>query len=77
MVTRWGMSEKLGTVELAPRENPYLAAQGSYGGEKLHSEETAKTIDAEPAPPWVTAKLPVGKGGRPAGLYPTDNRDEV
>jgi cell division protease FtsH len=47
MVTRWGMSEKLGTVELAPRENPYLTAQGSYGGEKLYSEETAKTIDAE------------------------------
>jgi cell division protease FtsH len=47
MVTRWGMSEKLGTVELAPRENPYLAAQGSYGGQKLYSEETAKTIDAE------------------------------
>jgi cell division protease FtsH len=34
-------------VELAPRENPYLAAQGSYGGQKLYSEETAKTIDAE------------------------------
>jgi cell division protease FtsH len=47
MVTRWGMSEKLGTVELAPRENPYLSAQGSYGGEKLYSEDTAKTIDAE------------------------------
>jgi cell division protease FtsH len=47
MVTRWGMSEKLGTVELAPRENPYLTSQGSYGGEKLYSEETAKTIDAE------------------------------
>src|SRR5918994_6823105 len=25
MVTRWGMSEKLGMVQLAPRENPYLA----------------------------------------------------
>src|SRR5919199_5410815 len=24
MVTRWGMSDKLGMVQLAPRENPYL-----------------------------------------------------
>lgn len=50
MVTRWGMSEKLGTVQLAPRENPYLAGSfgyGGYGGEKPFSEETAKTIDAE------------------------------
>jgi cell division protease FtsH len=47
MVTRWGMSEKLGTVELAPRENPYLGRSGSYGGEKLFSEETARTIDEE------------------------------
>ena len=47
MVTRWGMSEKLGTVELAPRDNPYLGGQGGYGGEKLFSEETARTIDEE------------------------------
>jgi cell division protease FtsH len=47
MVTRWGMSEKLGTVELAPRENPYLGGSGSYGAEKPYSEETARTIDAE------------------------------
>ena len=47
MVTRWGMSEKLGTVQLAPRENPYLAGPGGYGGEKPFSEETSRTIDAE------------------------------
>jgi cell division protease FtsH len=47
MVTRWGMSEKLGMVQLAPRDNPYLSGQSSYGGEKPYSEETAKTIDAE------------------------------
>jgi cell division protease FtsH len=47
MVTRWGMSEKLGTVELAPRDNPYLGGSGGYGGEKPYSEETARTIDAE------------------------------
>ena len=47
MVTRWGMSEELGTVELAPRDNPYLGGQGGYGGEKPFSEETARTVDSE------------------------------
>jgi cell division protease FtsH len=47
MVTRWGMSEGLGLVQLAPRENPYLSGWGGYGGEKPFSEETAKAIDAE------------------------------
>jgi cell division protease FtsH len=46
MVTRWGMSERLGLVQLAPRENPYLGANG-YGGGREFSEETAKAIDAE------------------------------
>jgi cell division protease FtsH len=47
MVTRWGMSEKLGTVQLAPRENVYLGGPGGYGGEKPFSEETARVIDEE------------------------------
>jgi cell division protease FtsH len=47
MVTRWGMSERLGMVQLAPRENPFLAGMGGYGGSKLLSEETTKTIDSE------------------------------
>jgi cell division protease FtsH len=47
MVTRWGMSEKLGTVELAPRDNPYLGGSGGYGGEKPYSEETARIVDSE------------------------------
>ncbi len=47
MVTRWGMSEQLGMVQLAPRENPYLGRLGGYGGSRPFSEETAKTIDAE------------------------------
>jgi cell division protease FtsH len=47
MVTRWGMSEGLGLVQLAPRENPYLSAWGGYGGEKPFSEKTARAIDAE------------------------------
>jgi cell division protease FtsH len=49
MVTRWGMSERLGLVKLAPRENPYLAGMdgGGYAGARTFSEETARTIDAE------------------------------
>ena len=47
MVTRWGMSERLGLVELAPRENAYLNAPNGYGGASQVSEETAKAIDAE------------------------------
>jgi cell division protease FtsH len=47
MVTRWGMSDKLGTVELAPRANPYLGGQGGYGGEKPFGEETARIVDSE------------------------------
>ncbi|HTP28601.1 MAG TPA: ATP-dependent zinc metalloprotease FtsH [Anaeromyxobacteraceae bacterium] len=46
MVTRWGMSERLGLVELASRENPYLSAAGGYGT-KPFSEETAAAIDTE------------------------------
>jgi cell division protease FtsH len=47
MVTRWGMSERLGLVELAPRENPYLNSPNGYAGVRPFSEETAKAIDAE------------------------------
>src|SRR5690606_12725682 len=47
MVTRWGMSERLGMVQLAPRQNPYLGASVGFGGEKPFSEETARLIDAE------------------------------
>ena len=47
MVTRWGMSDKLGMVQLAPRENPYLSGVNTFPTEKPFSEETAKAIDAE------------------------------
>jgi cell division protease FtsH len=53
MVTRWGMSDQLGMVQLAPRQNPYLAGSdgyggyGMYGGVRPFSEETARAIDAE------------------------------
>jgi len=47
MVTRWGMSERVGMVQLAPRENPYLSGPEGYVGSKPFSEETAQVIDAE------------------------------
>ena len=48
MVTRWGMSERLGLVQLAPRDNPYLSnAAGGYAGARPFSEDTAKAVDAE------------------------------
>jgi cell division protease FtsH len=47
MVTRWGMSEAIGLVQLAQHENPYLRGMGSYGGDRPFSEETARAIDAE------------------------------
>jgi cell division protease FtsH len=45
MVTRWGMSDELGMVQLAPRENPYLGAEYATG--KPFSEATARVIDSE------------------------------
>ncbi len=48
MVTRWGMSDKLGMVQLAPRRNPYLGT-AAFGSDKSLSEETARTVDAEVA----------------------------
>jgi cell division protease FtsH len=47
MVTRWGMSERLGMVQLAPRSNPYLGGAAGFSGEKPYSEETGRLIDAE------------------------------
>lgn len=47
MVTRWGMSKKLGMVQLAPRQNPYLNGAGSFTGPRPFSEETAQAIDSE------------------------------
>ena len=48
MVTRWGMSDRLGLVQLAPRENPYLNSLDGFGtGSKPFSEETARAVDEE------------------------------
>ena len=47
MVTRWGMSDALGMVQLAPRQNPYLGGVTAFASEKLISEETARLVDTE------------------------------
>lgn len=47
MVTRWGMSDKLGLVQLAPRQNAYLGGGAGYGAERPFGEDTARVIDAE------------------------------
>ena len=47
MVTRWGMSDALGMVQLAPRGNAFLGGPAGFGGEKPFSEQTAALIDAE------------------------------
>jgi cell division protease FtsH len=47
MVTRWGMSDQLGMVQLAPKQNPYLGGVEGYGASKPFSDETARAIDLE------------------------------
>jgi cell division protease FtsH len=47
MVTRWGMSDRLGMVSLAPRDNPYLGVPGAFAGAKPFGEQTAEAIDTE------------------------------
>jgi cell division protease FtsH len=44
MVTRWGMSKRLGMVQFASEQNPYL---GGYAASQPISEQTARIIDAE------------------------------
>lgn len=46
MVTRWGMSEKLGMIQLAPKVNPYLGTMAG-GNNQAISEHTARLIDEE------------------------------
>ncbi len=41
------MSDKVGMVQLAPRENPYLGTSGGFVGSKPFAEETARIIDSE------------------------------
>src|SRR5579864_805523 len=49
MVTRWGMSARLGPVSLSPRDGTYPGAGDGFGfgSGKPYSEATAEAIDAE------------------------------
>jgi cell division protease FtsH len=47
MVTRWGMSDRLGMVQLAPKSNPFLPGLDGQNGARVISEETARIVDAE------------------------------
>ena len=47
MVTRWGMSEKLGPVTLAPRDDGFLDRDPFGGGSRPYSESTAQVVDDE------------------------------
>jgi len=49
MVTRWGMSEALGPVTLASRDNQFLPGQGGFGtqGGAGLSEATSQLVDGE------------------------------
>ena len=49
MTTRWGMSDKLGMVQLAPRQTNWTGGSGGFVGEKPYSDETARLIDMEVA----------------------------
>ncbi len=46
MVTRWGMSERMGTVSFSERQSPF-AGGGETGAPTSYSEETAELIDEE------------------------------
>lgn len=48
MVTRWGMSDRLGMIQLAPKHNTYLNNPSTaFGTAKPFSEHTARAIDDE------------------------------
>jgi cell division protease FtsH len=46
MVTRWGMSERMGTVSFSERQSPFLGG-GNVGAPSEYSETTAELIDDE------------------------------
>jgi cell division protease FtsH len=46
MVTRWGMSERLGTISYSEREDPFAGTVLATGSRE-YSEKTASVIDEE------------------------------
>ena len=51
MVTRWGMSDQLGTVQLAPRENPYLTGWGGVSVEASEARGRSANPPRRPSTP--------------------------
>jgi len=47
MVTRWGMSERIGTISFSERENPSSGGEVSIYALPTIYEETAELIDDE------------------------------
>ena len=47
MVTRWGMSDKVGTVSFSDRSSPFNGPGSMEFGNREYSEETARIIDEE------------------------------
>src|SRR5205823_6143829 len=47
MVTRWGMSERLGTISFSERQSPFMGGGGETGAPGDYSEMTAELIDDE------------------------------
>ncbi len=47
MVTRWGMSDKVGTVSFSDRGSPFNGPGSMEFGNREYSEETARIIDEE------------------------------
>ena len=70
MVTRWGMSDTLGMVQLAPRENPFLGNIVGRDGTHPISEETARAVDEE-------VRRIIGESHAEARRLLTDHRREL
>ena len=70
MVTRWGMSDTLGMVQLAPRENPFLGTIVGHDGTHPISEETARAVDGE-------VRRIIGESHAEAHRLLTDHRREL
>ena len=70
MVTRWGMSDTLGMVQLAPRENPFLGTMVGHDGTHPISEETARAVDEE-------VRRIIGESHAEARRLLTDHRREL
>jgi cell division protease FtsH len=70
MVTRWGMSERLGPVTLAPRDGTSGGGPDGFGfGGKPYGSATADAVDAEVCGSWRKARAgdTLAPGARRAG----------